>query len=155
MTAGESLAEHSTELWIILGAVLSITLGLIGLVYRGLVKRMEKMESKIPDLSSIVTLGNLTSHCSTMQLRCPQNATINQIAEDTKEIRADMKEVMEKQSILREKTLPDKYLTIDSYERTILRIELSIRDMAKEIKDTISEKVKDLKALVEESKRKV
>jgi len=155
MIAGESLAEHSTELWIILGGVVTITVALIGLVYRGLIKRMEKMESKIPDLSNIVTMSNLTSHCSTMQLRCPQNATINQIAEDTQEIRADMKVIMEKQSILREKTLPDKYLTIDSYERTILRIELSIRDMAKEIKDTISEKVKDLKSLVEESKRKV
>jgi hypothetical protein len=120
---------------------------LIGLVYRGLTKRIEQIESKIPD--DIMTASALRDHCKDEQAQCPFNARIAQIALDTAYLRNNVDKIIDKQELLREVTLPEKYLKIVEYEKNHLRIELMLKENVAEIKKILADKVDAINLVVD------
>ena len=132
MMAGESLAEHSVEIWIVLVGVIAIFVSLLVYIYKGLVKRIDR----IPE--NLVTRDDLERHCREARPACPVNNQLDQVAKDTKAIREDMKKIMDKQEKLREETLPREYLTIVNYEKEQTKLAEALRESINSIKVLIS-----------------
>ena len=128
MTAGESLAEHSTEIWVVLGAVVAMFVSLLVYIYKGLVKRIDK----IPE--NLVTQEKLDEYCKAKQTTCPTGNQMEQIAIDTGIIRKDLQRIIDKQEKLREETLPKEYLKILTYDKEHTRLEAALKESIGEIK---------------------
>jgi hypothetical protein len=128
MTAGESLAEHSAEMWVVLVSVITIFVSLLIYIYKGLVKRIDK----IPE--NLVTREILDEYCKTKQTTCPTGNQMEQIAIDTGIIRKDLQRIMDKQEKLREETLPNDYLKIITYDKAHTKLEAALKESISEIK---------------------
>jgi hypothetical protein len=147
MNPVSSVAEHWDLLLYLLVGSVGLIMSLIALVYRGMVRRISTVENKIPE--GIITMAILEQHCQEAQTTCPYNAKIDQISADTKYLRETMIEINKNQKILREETLPDKYLKIVEYDKNHLRIEMMLKDNVKDIKDLIEDKFKTIKDVVQ------
>lgn len=169
MNIGQSLAEHIEEVWYILVVTIGALISLIWYGFRSAMKRLGRMEDTISGLTAIIdkeqlerieevipvipellTKDLLLQHCKGMQLTCPQNTKIDQIAMDTKIIRSTIDKVSEKQDILRQVTLPKEYLTITTYEKAHLHLENAMDKNMKDIKDLIRELKSDFLLAIKE-----
>ena len=144
---GTSFVEHADILmWLLSGSV-ALIISLIALVYRGLIIRIKLVEEKIP--SDIVTMTELSKHCKEEQEQCPFNGKLEQIASDTKYLRESIEKIISKQEVLREQTLPEKYLKIVEYEKNHLRIELLLKENIATIKDVLDDRIDSIKLVID------
>jgi len=143
--AGESLAEHTAELWQILAGIIVILLGILAFTYKGLVSRVKSIESK---LTTIVS----EDKCKALQGYCPHGNKLSSISSDTSSIKESIKEIVNTQNILRQDTLPKEYLSITNYDKAHLQLERSMEKNMSEIKDLIKSLRIELVERLNESK---
>jgi hypothetical protein len=134
---GESLTEHTAELWQIMGGVIIILLGILAFTYKGLVGRVKSIENK---LTTIVS----EDKCKALQGFCPHGSKLNLIAADTASIKESIKEIVNVQNILRQETLPKEYLTITNYDKAHLQLERSMEKNMSEIKEMFKDLKKEI-----------
>jgi vacuolar-type H+-ATPase subunit I/STV1 len=142
---GESLGDHTAELWQVMAGIIGILLTVLGFTFKGIVNRIKSIESK---LTTIVS----EDKCKALQGYCPHGNKLNSIASDTSSIKESIKEIVNTQNILRQDTLPKEYLSITNYDKAHLQLERSMEKNMSEIKDLIKSLKIELVERLNESK---
>ena len=134
---GESLGDHTAELWQVMAGIIGILLTVLGFTFKGIVNRIKSIESK---LTTIVS----EDKCKALQGYCPHGNKLNSISSDTAAIKESIKEIVNVQNILRQDTLPKEYLSITNYDKAHLQLEKSLDKSMNEIRDMIKDLKKEL-----------
>jgi hypothetical protein len=148
-----SIAEHWDVTWQALIGVMILCTGLVGILYRQAVKRIEGVEASLSQTATKSDIEALKLNCANMQTNCPKNGTLLRIEEILKQnavsieaINSLNKRILERQDDLR-KELPEDYIRRveyekrhESLERTIntsfTSISAQLTDLSKSISET-------------------